>query len=55
MSVNLVIDKGNQVAIIDVTCPFENGENALKTAQVKVSKYHHLQPCSLQQWEPWPI
>ncbi|CAB4020186.1 Hypothetical predicted protein, partial [Paramuricea clavata] len=40
---NIVINEGNQVTVIDVTCPFDNGENALKAAEdYKVSKYHHL-------------
>ena len=37
---DLVITDGNVVTVIDVTCPFENGESALPNADyAKVIKY----------------
>ena len=40
---DILIDEGHTVTIIDVTCPFENGEDALSTADYnKIMKYNHL-------------
>ncbi len=40
---DVVIEENDQVSIIDVTCPFDNGEDALSTADFnKVTKYDHL-------------
>ena len=40
---DVVITDGNKVTIIDVTCPFENGHEALsEAAQRKVDKYRYL-------------
>ena len=40
---DLLITNDNEVLIIDVTCPFENGENALAEADfAKVTKYDHV-------------
>jgi hypothetical protein len=40
---DIVIHEDNEVTIIDVTCPFDNDENALSTADFnKVMKYNHL-------------
>jgi hypothetical protein len=37
---DLVISRGNDATVIDVTCPFENGDSALATADyTKVMKY----------------
>ncbi|XP_046856060.1 uncharacterized protein LOC124449154 [Xenia sp. Carnegie-2017] len=40
---DIVIEDGNNVTIIDVTCPFENGTDALSTADFhKITKYEHV-------------
>ena len=40
---DIVISNGNEVTIIDVTCPFDNDDDALATADFnKVTKYNHL-------------
>lgn len=40
---DLVIENNNEITIIDVTCPFENGDDALAKADyAKVTKYNHL-------------
>jgi hypothetical protein len=40
---DILIDEGHKVTIIDVTCPFENGDDALTTADYnKLIKYDHL-------------
>ena len=40
---DIVVTDGNKVSIIDITCPFENGEEALiQAANRKVSKYSYL-------------
>ena len=40
---DLVITENSKVTIIDVTCPFENGEDALSNAaERKVQKYNYL-------------
>ncbi len=40
---DILIDESDQVTIIDVTCPFENGDDALSKADYdKVMKYNHL-------------
>ena len=40
---DIVIEENDQVSIIDITCPFDNGEDALSTADFnKVTKYDHL-------------
>ena len=40
---NIVIDDQNHVTIIDVCCPFDNGEEALEEAVArKELKYEHL-------------
>ncbi len=40
---DILIDEGDQITIIDVTCPFDNDDNALPTADYnKVMKYDHL-------------
>ncbi|CAB4016366.1 Hypothetical predicted protein [Paramuricea clavata] len=40
---DILIDEGCEVTIIDVTCPFENGDDALATADYnKLIKYDHL-------------
>jgi hypothetical protein len=40
---DIVIQNDDEVLIIDVTCPFENGENALAEADFnKVAKYDHV-------------
>ena len=40
---DIVIEDDNDVLVIDVTCPFENGENALAEADYnKVIKYEHV-------------
>jgi hypothetical protein len=37
---NLVISRGSDITVINVTCPFENGDSALATADyAKVMKY----------------
>jgi len=42
---DLVFQKGNEIYIIDVTIPFESGEDALKEARDrKKEKYRHLVP-----------
>jgi hypothetical protein len=42
---DLVIEDGNDVTVIDVTCPFENGKDALMEAETrKTEKYQHLIP-----------
>ena len=40
---DLVITENNKVSIIDVTCPFENDQDALRSAaERKVQKYNYL-------------
>jgi hypothetical protein len=40
---DILIDEGREITIIDVTCPFENGDDALATADYsKLLKYNHL-------------
>jgi hypothetical protein len=40
---DIVIMENNEVTVIDVVCPFENGDDALKSAEDrKVNKYSHL-------------
>lgn len=40
---DLVIENSNVITIIDVTCPFENGDDALSKADYnKVTKYSNL-------------
>ena len=40
---DIVIRDGQEVTIIDVTCPFENGDDVLAKADFnKVTKYNHL-------------
>ena len=40
---DIVIEERKEVTVIDVVCPFENGDDALKNAQDrKVDKYKHL-------------
>ena len=47
---DIVISKDKEVTIIDVTCPFDNGEDALSTADLnKVNKYNHLKTFFHQQ------
>ena len=42
---DLVIEENNDVTVIDVTCPFDNGPTALSEAEKsKVEKYQHLIP-----------
>jgi hypothetical protein len=44
---DLVISRGNDVTVIDVTCPFENGDSALATADyTKVMKYQPVKAYS---------
>ena len=38
-----MIIENNEITVIDVVCPFENGDDALKSAEDrKVNKYSHL-------------
>lgn len=40
---DLVVTDGNKVTVVDVTCPFDNDVDALKSAaERKESKYHYL-------------
>jgi hypothetical protein len=40
---DIVIEENNEVSVIDVVCPFENGHDALTNAENrKVEKYRHL-------------
>jgi hypothetical protein len=40
---DVVVRSGNKVAIIDITCPFENDDTSLEmAAQRKVNKYDYL-------------
>ena len=40
---DIVIQEGNQVVVIDVVCPFDNGDDALDLAEErKITKYSHL-------------
>mgnify|MGYP002804385662 CR=1 FL=1 len=40
---DLAISNDNEITVIDVTCPFENGDSALANADyAKVMKYEHV-------------
>lgn len=53
---DIIITADDDFTIIDVTCPFENDQDALSVAETsKVNKYHHLKQYYINQDFSCPV